>query len=116
VAEALAEARRALAECRVSGERGYEAWALQVLGRIVANQLPAAQEARPHYLEALRLADELGMRPLVAHCHLGLAKLDRDVGQLEQAKDHLTTATTMFREMDMRFWLEQAETEMAQLA
>ena len=116
VAEALAEARRALAECRVSGERGYEAWALHVLGRIVANQLPAAQEARPHYVEALRLADELGMRPLVAHCHLGLAKLDRDVGQLEQAKEHLATAMTMFREMDMTYWLEQAEAEMRELA
>ena len=115
VAEALAEARRALAECRVRGERGYEAWGFHVLGRIVANQQPPAQEARPHYLEALRLADELGMCPVVAHCHLGLAKLDRDIGQLEQAKEHLAIATTMYREMDMRFWLEQAEAEMKEL-
>jgi hypothetical protein len=33
----------------------------------------------------------------------------------EQAQDHLTTATTMYREMDMRFWLEQAEVEMSGL-
>jgi hypothetical protein len=24
-------------------------------------------------------------------------------------QQHLTTATTMYREMDMRFWLEQAQ-------
>jgi hypothetical protein len=47
------------------------------------------------------------MRPLVAHCHLGLAKLSRRTGKREQAQEHLTTATTMYREMDMRFWLEQ---------
>ena len=49
------------------------------------------------------------MRPLVAHCHLGLGKLYRRTGKREQAQEHLTTATTMYREMDMRFWLEQAE-------
>jgi hypothetical protein len=56
------------------------------------------------------------MRPLVAHCHLGLGKLYRRTGKREQAQEHLTTATTMYREMDMRFWLEQAEVEMRQLA
>ena len=54
---------------------------------------------------------QLGMRPLVAHCHLGLGKLYRRTGKREQAQEHLTTATTMYREMDMRFWLEQAEAE-----
>jgi hypothetical protein len=49
------------------------------------------------------------MRPLVAHCHLGLGKLSRRTGQREQAREHLSTATTMYREMDMRYWLEQAE-------
>jgi hypothetical protein len=56
------------------------------------------------------------MRPLVAHCHLGLGKLYRRTGKREQAQEHLRTATTMYREMDMRFWLEQAETEMRELA
>ena len=41
------------------------------------------------------------MRPLVAHCHLGLGKLYRRTGKREQAQEHLTTATTMYREMDM---------------
>ena len=52
------------------------------------------------------------MRPLVAHCHLGFGKLYRRTGQHAQAQEHLTTATTMYREMDMRFYLEQAEAEM----
>jgi uncharacterized protein HemY len=52
------------------------------------------------------------MRPLVAHCHLGLGKLYGRTGQHEQAHEHLTTATTLYREMDMTFWLAQAEAEM----
>jgi hypothetical protein len=53
------------------------------------------------------------MRPLVAHCHHGLSKLYRRTGKREQSQEHLTTATTMYREMDMRFWLEQAERHIA---
>jgi hypothetical protein len=56
------------------------------------------------------------MRPLVAHCHLGLGKLYRRTSQRQQAQEHLTTATTMYREMDMQFWLAQAEAETAALA
>jgi hypothetical protein len=51
------------------------------------------------------------MRPLVAHCHFGLGKLHAKTGHRKQATQHLATATTLYREMDMRFWLEQAETE-----
>ena len=69
----------------------------------------APEDAEGYYREALALAGELGMRPLVAHCHLGLGKLYRRTGKREQAREHLTTATTMYREMDMRFWLEKAE-------
>ena len=50
--------------------------------------------------------------PLVAHCHLGLGKLYRRTGKREQAHEHLTTATTMYREMSMTYWLEKAESEM----
>jgi hypothetical protein len=49
------------------------------------------------------------MRPLVAHCHLGLGKLCRRKGDAAKAQEHLTTAATMYREMGMDFWLEQAE-------
>ena len=52
------------------------------------------------------------MRPLIAHCHLGLGKLDRRTGKREQAQEHLITATTMYRGMGMTYWLETAESEM----
>src|SRR5262249_3238 len=60
--------------------------------------------ARP---PALQAEGALGVRPLVAHCHLGLGKLYRRTGQREQAHEHLTTATTMYREMGMTYWLEK---------
>jgi tetratricopeptide (TPR) repeat protein len=110
--EARRLGKRAVDVCVAHRERGHHAWALRLLGE-VAGPGPAADRAvaERHYRQALALADELGMRPLVAHCHLGLGKLYRRTGQREQAHEHLTTATTMYREMDMRFWLEKAEAE-----
>src|SRR6202051_3209530 len=95
---------------RERGQRGYEAWALRLLGEVTARQDPP-DHAEGHYRDALALAEELGMRPLVAHCHLGLGKLSRRTGTRQQAHEHLTTAAMMYREMGMRFWLEQAEAE-----
>ena len=63
----------------------------------------------------VELAAEIGMRPLVAHCHLGLSKLHRICGDRGQAQEHVTKAMAMYREMDMPFWLEQAEAEMRHL-
>jgi hypothetical protein len=74
------------------------------------------EEAEGHYREALALAGKLGMRPLVAHCHLGLGKLPRRTGKRPDAQEHFTAATAMYSEMDMQFWLEQAEAEMRALA
>lgn len=51
------------------------------------------------------------MCPLIAHCHRGLGKLHARPGRREQATRHLDAATTMYRDMDMRGWLEQAEAE-----
>ncbi len=51
------------------------------------------------------------MRPLVAHCHLGLGKLHRRAGDDTKAREHLTTAATMYREMGMTYWLEQVAEE-----
>jgi predicted protein tyrosine phosphatase len=75
-----------------------------------------AESGEAHYRKALALAEPLGMRPLVAHCHLGLGKLYLHTGQREQAHEHLTIATKLYREMDMRFWLEQAEDGMKESA
>jgi tetratricopeptide (TPR) repeat protein len=109
-------ARRAVAICRERGERGNQAYALRLLGEIATHRDPRAlTPAESHYREALVVAEGLGMRPLVAHCHLGLARLYRRTDKRDQAHEHLTTATAMYREMDMRFWLEQAETESMEL-
>ena len=63
----------------------------------------------------MALADARGMRPLVAHCHLGLGKLYRRTGNRGEAQEHLNVAMAMYREMDMTYWLEQAVAEMRQL-
>jgi len=95
------------------GHPGFAAHALHLLGDIATHpDRFDAETGEAHYRHALALAEPRGMRPLVAHCHLGLGKLDRRTGKREQAQEHLTTATTMYREMDTRFWLEQAEAEL----
>ena len=70
------------------------------------------ESAEGHYTQALARADELGMRPLAAHCHLGLGKLFQRIGDQAKAAEQLTTAARMYREMDMGFWLEKAEAEL----
>ena len=107
--EATTHAREARALTRRLGARGGEALALCLAGDVASTR--GAEDAPGYYREALALAAELGMRPLVAHCHLGLGKLSRRTGKPEQAREHLNTATTMYREMGMTYWLEQAEAE-----
>ncbi len=115
--EASQLAADALSTARRRGERGYEARALQILGEITGHAaVPHLDIAIRHEREALAMAQELGMRPLAAHCHVSLAKLYRHTAQREQAHDHFTTAMTMYREMDMRFWFEKAERETGELA
>ena len=102
--DARKAAEEALEFARRHGERGNEAQVLRVLGECAAaGARPDLTTARQSFAQALALAEELGMRPLVAHCHLGLGKLSRRTGKRQQAQEHLTTATTMYREMDMRF-------------
>ena len=67
------------------------------------------EQAEAHYRQALALAEELGMRPLLAHCHLGLGTLYAKIGQREQARAELSTAIDLYRAMEMTFWLPQAE-------
>jgi tetratricopeptide (TPR) repeat protein len=102
-----------LAIAREYRERGHEGWALRLLGEVVSRRdNPDVERAEGYYREALTLAEHLGMRPLAAHCHLALGKLYRRTGKRDEAREHLTTATTMYREMDMTYWLEKAEAEM----
>jgi DNA-binding SARP family transcriptional activator len=111
--EADSHAREALALTRRLGARGNEAHALCLVADVASTG--GGEDAPGYYREALALADKLGMRPLVAHCHLGLGKLHRRTSKREQAQEHLTTATTMYREMDMTYWLEKAEAEIKEI-
>ena len=100
----------------LAGHHGFAAHAQYLLGDITTHpDRFDAESGEAHYRKALALAEPRGMRPLVAHCHLGLGKLHGRAGKREQAREHLTIATLMYREMDMRFWLEQAEAEIAAL-
>jgi tetratricopeptide (TPR) repeat protein len=116
LADAIRIAQDGLAAARQQGERGVEGHVLRLLGDIAAHpDRVDADTAKAHYRQALALAEELGMRPLMAHCHLGLGVLSRRAGTRQEAREHLTTASTLFGEMDMRYWREQAEAEMREL-
>jgi tetratricopeptide (TPR) repeat protein len=114
--EAHALAVRTLALARTYQERGHEVYALRLLGDIAARREPPERDqAEAHYRQALALAEELGMRPLQAHCHRSLGTLYATTGQREQAHAELDTAMSLYHAMDMTFWLPQAEAALAQV-
>jgi tetratricopeptide (TPR) repeat protein len=108
--EATTTGQQALDLARRLGHRGNEARTLYLLGNIHGyGPSPNPNQARDSYRQALTLAQELGMRPLQAQCHLALGELAGKVGNRPQARDHLTLATQMFREMGIQFWLQKAQ-------
>jgi tetratricopeptide (TPR) repeat protein len=91
-------------------ERGHEAYALRLLSDLYALRDPPEHDrAEEHYRKALDLAEQLAMRPLQGHCHLGLGRLYRRQGRDEAAKTALLAAGDLFRAMDMRLWVNQAD-------
>jgi DNA-binding NtrC family response regulator/predicted ATPase len=96
------EARRLAAEAlRLSqqrGERGYEAWALYILGEIEYRHASAA--AADFHRQALALALELGMRPLAARIHLALAR-PGGPGAARVAGEHLEEARRLLTSLAM---------------
>ena len=117
VEEAWQHARQALDLARQHKERGNEALALHQLGVVQAHaDPPNVAPAEAYYRQALALAEELGMRPLMAHCHHGLGRLYSQTGRAEQARAELSTAIALYRAMDMTFWLPQAETALARVS
>jgi tetratricopeptide (TPR) repeat protein len=116
VEEAHALAERALAHSRQHQERGNEAYALRLLGEIVARRSPPeAEQAEAHHQQALALANKLGMCPLQAHCHRCLGTLYAATSQREQARTALSTAIEIYQSMAMTFWLPQTEAALAQV-
>jgi tetratricopeptide (TPR) repeat protein len=114
--EARQHARQALDLARQHKERANEAVALHQLGVVHTHaDPPDAAQAEAHYQQALALAEALGMRPLVAHCHLGLGRLYHQTGRGEQARAALTAVIDLYCAMDMTFWLPQVEAVLAQI-
>jgi tetratricopeptide (TPR) repeat protein len=115
--EAGQHARQALDLARQHKERANEAHALHQLGVVYAHAIPPdAEQAEAYYQQALVLAEALGMRPLMAHCHHGLGRLYCQTGRGEQARTALSASIDLYRAMDMTFWLPRAEAALAQVA
>jgi class 3 adenylate cyclase len=90
---------------------------LRLLGEIALHSHPPdIVQAEIYYQQALALAEELGMRPLQAHCHRGLGTLSAKLGQREQSRTTLSTAIALYRAMEMTFWLPEAQAALAQVA
>jgi tetratricopeptide (TPR) repeat protein len=116
VKEADRLAQQALAHSRHRKMRGKEARALWLLGEIAMRRdSPDIAQAEAHYQQALALAEELGMRPLQAHCHHGLGRLYHQTGRAELARTALSAAIDLYRAMDMTLWLPQAEAALARV-
>jgi len=114
--EAHQLAERALARASGCKQQAYEAYALRLLGEIAAQRAPLQVEpALAAYQQAITLAEELGMHPLLAHCHRGLGTLYGATGPREPARAELSTAIEMYQAMEMTFWLPQAEMALAQV-
>jgi tetratricopeptide (TPR) repeat protein len=114
--DALKYAQLALDLAQDYKRRGYQAYALHLLGEIALHRdFQNLEQAETHYHQGLTLANELGMRPLQAHCYRGLGTLYHQTGQLEQARAELSTAIEMYREMEMTFWLPETEAVLAEV-
>ena len=115
--EATSLANQVLESSQTQGYRGHTALSLYVLAESnLYKDLPEMAKAEDRYGHAMALASELRMRPLVAHCHVGLGKLYRRTGNYEKAKTHLTDGVAMMREMEMGLWLEKVEGELKSLS
>jgi tetratricopeptide (TPR) repeat protein len=116
MADALECVQRALECAREHQERGHEAWALRLLGEIRGHrESPDIEAAEAAYRQALALAEELGMEPLLAHGHLGLGTLYLAIGRPAQAHPELSAAVERYRALEMTHWLPQAEAALAQV-
>ena len=117
IRESEVYARRGLELSRESKDMGSQAWLLRLLGDIVARCSPLdVGQAEANYRDALRLAGDRKMRPLEAHCHLGLGDVYANLKNDSEARSELFAAVQLYRNMSMPFWLSRAETALAKAA
>jgi len=114
IAKAIELATRALDLSLRYKERGHQAYALRLLGEIASHRDPPdVEQAEGSYVQAIALTSQLGMRPLLSHCRLGLGRVCSQIGKGEQARCELSAAVELYRSMEMTFWLPRAQAALA---
>lgn len=117
IERAIERAEEAVAIFRRTGERGLGAWALHVMGKIQASQGTGQMEQGiDSYRQAIDQATELGMRPLLAHCHFNLGQFYLGNRRIEEARTEIEAAVDLYRPMNMSFWLPPAEAALVEIA
>jgi transcriptional regulator with AAA-type ATPase domain/tetratricopeptide (TPR) repeat protein len=102
VERAALVAERALRLALDHGERGNATYARRLIAEVAAAR--DNPEAETSYREALEAATELGMRPLMAHCHRGLGRMLRRQGRPAEAEVHEDQAAALYDALDMTSW------------
>jgi len=93
--------RLAKSACEASSEQpGYMAWAVHLLAD-VSFAMSDWSTAERSYLDALLIAERQRMRPLIAHCHRGLACLPTT--RKTASRDHSRIAQSHYTSMAMAF-------------
>lgn len=114
--DSIKQAKRAYELAEASKQQAKIAHALRILGEVhSAGSFEQREEAEHFSILALDLAVKLGMRPLQAHCHLGLSRLYQRQGLLADARAHITEAVWLYNALEMGFWLREAERQLSEL-
>jgi tetratricopeptide (TPR) repeat protein len=114
--DARQHAETSLALARAQRARGLEARALRVLGEVLASgEAPEPDASERFYAEAMTIAVELGLRPLLSRCRVGVANVYSKTGRPERAREALTTAAGEFGRMEMTRWRERSERALAEM-
>ena len=91
-------------------QQRFAAEAQHLLGEIASHPDRFDMErAESHYCRSLALAEQRGMRPLVAHCHCGLGRLYLRASEAQQSLEHLDIAKALYSEMGMTRWMERLQ-------
>lgn len=109
--EARDNAQRALELARSYGQKGHEGWALRLLGDISCNTNSGNGLAAGFYKEAMAIADDMGLRPLLAHCHFGNYRTAAMEGL--GSDHHLRFAIEIYTELNMDQWVRMAASHSA---
>jgi tetratricopeptide (TPR) repeat protein len=112
--QAISVAQAALQNSLDYDQRGAAAWAQWLLGEINTRADKSA-EAESHYRNAMMLASELGMAPLLAHCHFSLGKGYSPASGNEHGREHLVAAADLYRSLEMPSWIREVEMRLGRL-